>query len=62
MDMVSDSLAGRIAIIEMTPLSLREIMKDGGKIVIIRQPPSWCHNFIFIELWPSFWTPINNFV
>ena len=31
MDMVSDSLAGRIAIIEMTPLSLREIMKDEFK-------------------------------
>lgn len=28
MDMVSDSLAGRVAIIEMTPLSLREIMRD----------------------------------
>ena len=28
MEMVSDSLAGRVAIIEMTPLSLREIMKD----------------------------------
>lgn len=28
MDMVSDSLAGRVAIIEMAPLSLREIMKD----------------------------------
>lgn len=32
MDMVSDSLAGRIAIIEMTPLSLREIMNDKFKI------------------------------
>lgn len=31
MDMVSDSLAGRIAIIEMTPLSLREIMNDEFK-------------------------------
>ena len=31
MDMVSDSLAGRIAIIEMTPLSLREIMNDECK-------------------------------
>lgn len=31
MDMVSDSLAGRIAIIEMTPLSLREIMYDEFK-------------------------------
>ena len=31
MDMVSDSLAGRIAIIEMTPLSLREIMHDEFK-------------------------------
>ena len=31
MDMVSDSLAGRIAIIEMTPLSLREIMNDKCK-------------------------------
>lgn len=28
MDMVSDSLAGRIAIIEMAPLSLREMMND----------------------------------
>lgn len=32
MDMVSDSLAGRIAIIEMTSLSLREIMNDECKI------------------------------
>ena len=31
MDMVSDSLAGRIAIMEMTPLSLREIMNDECK-------------------------------
>ena len=31
MDMVSDSLAGRIPIIEMTPLSLREIMNDEFK-------------------------------
>ncbi len=29
MDMVSDSLAGRVAIVEMTPLSLREIMQSG---------------------------------
>ena len=29
MDMASDSLAGRIAIVEVAPLSLREIMKDG---------------------------------
>lgn len=29
MDMVSDSLAGRICIIELSPLSLREIMGDG---------------------------------
>lgn len=28
MDMVSDSMAGRIAIIELTPLSLREIMRS----------------------------------
>lgn len=32
MDMASDSLAGRIAIIEITPLSLREIMNDECKI------------------------------
>lgn len=31
MDMASDSLAGRIAIVEMTPLSLREIMGSGCK-------------------------------
>ncbi len=35
MDMVSDSLAGRIAIIEMTPLSLREIMRDECKIAFL---------------------------
>ncbi|MGN0343206.1 MAG: ATP-binding protein [Roseburia sp.] len=29
MEMVSDSLAGRVAVIEMTPLSLREMMKSG---------------------------------
>ncbi|MGN0415840.1 MAG: ATP-binding protein [Agathobacter sp.] len=32
MDMVSDSLAGRVAIIEITPLSLREIMKSSCKV------------------------------
>lgn len=31
MDMVSDSLAGRIAIVEMAPLSLREIMNSNCK-------------------------------
>ena len=32
MDMVSDSLAGRVAIIEITPLSLRETMKSSCKV------------------------------
>ena len=32
MDMVSDSMAGRVAIVEMAPMSLREIMKDDCKI------------------------------
>lgn len=35
MDMVSDSLTGRIAIIEMKPLSLREIMRDECKIAFL---------------------------
>ena len=32
MDMVSDTLAGRVAVIELAPLSLREIMKDTCEI------------------------------
>ena len=31
MEMASDSLAGRVAIIEISPLSLREIMKSDYK-------------------------------
>lgn len=31
MDMASDSLAGRVAIVEMTPLSLREMLRSECK-------------------------------